>query len=338
MRRTLGWAAAALLTVGAQQAVAQAWPERPVQFVVPFAAGGPSDLTARIVADEMSRQLGKPVVVENRTGAGSVLGTSHVAKGPKDGHTILFTTSSLAYMKSQVAQMNFDPESDLVPAAVVGRSSYILVANNDFPARTLKEVVTLIREKPGAYNYASAGIGSAMHFTFEHFLATAGGLKVAHIPFRGGGAALQEVIAGRVQLATDPAPSTMPFIAKGSVRPIAVTARDRLPTLPDVPTFRESGLAEFRDFEAYGWYMALVPAGTPQPLVARINQAMRQAIASPEVQKRFAAMNIETPAQNTPEAAIETPAQNTPEAAARFLASEFKTWTEVARRAGIKAQ
>ena len=327
MKRIASWALGAFLAVCVNQAGAQGWPDQTVHMIVPFSAGGPADLTARIVSDEMSRQLGKPVVVENRSGAGSVMGTGVVVRAPKDGHTILFTTSSLAYMKSLVLQMNFDPEADLNPVALVGTSSYILVANNSFPARSLKEVVSLIRAKPGAYNYSSAGIGSAMHFMFEHFLASAGGgLQVTHVPYRGGGAAIQDLIAGQIQLATDPAPSTMPHITKGSLRPIAVTSRNRLATLPDVPTFRESGLPELRDFEAYGWYMALVPAGTPKPLVAKINEALRRAIASPAVQKRFAAMNIETPAENTPEST------------AQFLAGEFKTWAEVARKSGIKPQ
>jgi tripartite-type tricarboxylate transporter receptor subunit TctC len=317
---------ACLALAAGSHANAQGWPSQPVHMIVPFSAGGPSDVTARIVADEMGRQLGKPVVVENRSGAGSVLGTGVVAKAAKDGHTILFTTSSLAYMKSLVAQMNFEPETDLVPVALVGSSSYVLVANNNFPARTLGEAVSLVRAKPGAFNYSSAGIGSAMHFMFEHFLASAGGLQVTHVPYRGGGAAIQDLIAGQVQLATDPAPSAMPHIAQGSVRPIAVTSRNRLPNLPDVPTFRESGLPEFKDFEASGWYMALVPAGTPKPLVAKINEAFRKALAAPAVQKRFAAMNIETPADNTPEST------------ARFLAAEFKTWAEVARKSGIKPQ
>lgn len=318
--------AAMLPFASLQVAHAQGWPTQPVRFVVPFAAGGPSDITARIVADELSRQVGQPVIVDNRTGAGSSVGTAAVIAAPRDGHTILFTTSSLSYMKSLVASLSFDPRADLKPVAVIGESHYILAVSNDFPARTLPEVVSLIRKSPDKFNYGSAGVGSAMHFMFEYFRATAGGLQVTHVPFRGGGAAMTALMAGQVQMLTDPAPSTMPFIARGSVRPIAVTSRERLPTLPNVPTFAESGLPEFRAFEASGWYMTLVPTGTPDAVVLRINEALNKAIAAPAVAKRFADMNIHVPRDNTPSAT------------ARFLDQEFKTWSEVAKKSGIKPE
>lgn len=318
---------AALLPLAALQAAhAQGWPSQPVRLVVPFAAGGPSDITARIVADELSRQVGQPVVVDNRTGAGSSVGTAAVAAAPRDGHTILFTTSSLSYMKSLVARLTFDPAADLKPVALIGESHYILVVNNDFPARTLAEVVALARKSPHKFNYGSAGIGSAMHFMFEYFRSTAGGLQVTHVPYRGGGAAMTALMAGDVQMVTDPAPSTLPYLAKGSVRPIAVTSRERLPTLPNVPTFAESGLPEFRSFEASGWYMTLVPTGTPDAVVSRINEALNRVIKSPTVARRFAEMNIQVPQDNSPAAT------------ARFLEREFRTWAEVAKRSGIKPE
>ncbi|MGE0802079.1 MAG: Bug family tripartite tricarboxylate transporter substrate binding protein [Lautropia sp.] len=319
--------AASLLSLGPAAAQAPEWPTQPVRIIVPFATGGPSDLTARLLADELGRQLSQPVIVENRTGAGSVLGTSVAARAPKDGHTILYTTSSLGYMKSLVLKLGFDPETDLTPVAIVGTTSYILIANNDFPAKTLPDVVSLVRSHPNRYNYGSAGIGSAMHFMFEHFVATAGGLEVTHVPYRGGGGTLMnDLIAGQLQLATDPSSSTMPYLAKNSVRAIAVTSGKRLPNLPDVPTFKESGLPEFRDFEAYGWYMTLVPSGTPPALIAKINAAIRAAIATPTIQKRFADSNIEIPVRNSPEEVR------------KFLAAEFRTWAEVARKSGIKAE
>jgi tripartite-type tricarboxylate transporter receptor subunit TctC len=316
-----------VFTFGAiSSAHSQGWPTQTVRLVVPFSAGGPSDLTARVVAEEMSRQLGQAVIVENRSGAGSVLGTGVVASAPADGHTILFTTSSLGYMKSLVLKMSFDPETDLIPVALIGMTPYILVTTNEFPARSLGDVVKLIRENPGKYNYGSAGTGSAMHFMFEHFMATAGGLVVTHVPYRGGGAVMTDLTGGQIELATDPAPSTLPHLEKGSVRAIAVTSRSRLPTLPDLPTFAESGLPEFRSFEAYGWYMTLVPSKTPAPVVARINEAVRKAISSPTVAKRLAEMNVEPPLENSPSST------------ARFLTTQFKTWADVAKRSGIKPQ
>jgi tripartite-type tricarboxylate transporter receptor subunit TctC len=307
-------------------AEAQSWPTQPVRLVVPFAAGGSADLSARIVADELGRHLGQPVIVENRSGAGSSVGTGFVAASPPDGHTILYATSSFSYMKWLVPSLRFSPEADLTPVAVIGKNSYVLVTNNAFPARTFSEVVSTLRGNPGRYFYASAGIGSGMHFMFEYFLATAGGLRVTHVPYRGGGAAMTDLIAGQVQLMADPASSTIPHIAAGSVRPIAVTSLERLAVLPDVPTIAESGLPEFRSFEASGWLMALVPARTPSAVVAKINEAINKAITSEQGTRRLAEINIQVPRDNSPEAA------------ARFLDREFRTWAEVARKSGIKPE
>ncbi|WP_036593607.1 Bug family tripartite tricarboxylate transporter substrate binding protein [Ottowia thiooxydans] len=308
------------------QSPAPAWPAQPVRIVVPFSAGGPADLTARVVADEMGKQLGRTFIVDNRSGAGGVTGTAFVASAPKDGHTVLLTTTSLTYLKALGVKTTFDPEEDLVPVGLVGTTTSILIVNNDFPAKTLPEVIALVRANPGKYNYGSAGIGSAMHFSFERVLATAGGLQVTHVPYRGGGGTMMtDIMSGQVQMATDPASSTMPFLARNNVRAIAVMSGKRLSTLPNVPTFRESGLPEFKDFESIGWYMMLVPSGTPPAIVAKINEALRNAVQSPTVQKRFAEANLEVPANNTPE--------NT----ARLLSNDIKSASELAKRLNLKA-
>lgn len=317
--------AAGLHVAAPASAQAAAWPTQPVRIVVPFSAGGPADLTARTVADEMGKQLGSTFIVDNRGGAGGVPGTAFVAGAPKDGHTLLLTTTSITYLKALGVKTSFDAETDLVPIGLVGTTTSILIVNNDFPARTLREVLDLIRANPGKYNYGSAGIGSAMHFSFERVLATAGGLQATHVPYRGGGGTLMnDIMSGQVHMATDPASSTMPFLARNNVRAIAVMSANRLAKLPDVPTFRESGLPEFKDFENVGWYMLLAPAGTPPAVVRRINEALRSVWQSPAVQKRFADSNLEPPTENTPEAT------------ARRLSNDIRSATELARRLNLK--
>jgi tripartite-type tricarboxylate transporter receptor subunit TctC len=313
-----------LLTLTSLGAHAQNWPTQTVRLVVPFSAGGPSDITARIVADEMSRQLNQPVIVENRAGAGSAVGSASVAKAERDGHTILFTTNSLSLMSSLMANLNFDPQADFTPVALVGTSSYILATNNEFPARTLAEVLSLVRGNPNKFNYGSAGVGSGMHFAFEYFLATAGSMKMMHVPYRGGAAVMAALMGGEVHLVTDPTPEAIPYILNGNLRPIAVSSRERLPNLPDLPTFAESGVPELSAFQARGWHMMLVPSGTPAPLVVRINEAINNALTSPRLASRLTEMSIQVPRDNSPEAT------------ARFLESEFRLWGEVAKKAGIK--
>ena len=321
MKAVVAFVLVALSSLSAQ---AQSWPTQTVRLVVPFSAGGPADVAARIVADEMARQVNQPVIVENRPGAGGSVGSAYVAKTAPDGHTILFTTNGLILLPWVMANMPFDPQADLKPVAVVGTSPYVLTTNNEFPARTLPEVLALVRNNPNKFNFGSAGVGSGMHFAFEYFLATAGDLKMIHVPYRGGGAVAAGLMGGEVHMVTDPTPSAIPYIANGSVRPIAITSRERLPSLPDVPTFAETGVPEFASFEARGWQMMLLPAGTPAPLVAKVHEAINKALASPRVADRLVAM------------ANPTPRDNSPEATARFLESEIRIWGGVARKAGIK--
>ena len=303
--------------------IAQEWPSQPVRVVVPAAAGGPADTAARIVSDELSRQSPQRFVVENRTGAGNVIGTEAVAKAPKDGHTILFTTSGHAYTRVLYKKLPYDSVADFQPVALVALVPHVLIANLQVPARTLREVIDLIKANPGKYNYGSAGNGSAIHFYFEYFLATAGGLRVNHVPYRGSAPALVDLVNGSISFMTDVSSSALPFVRDARVRAIAISSKQRSPVLPEVPTFAESGLP---GYEVNGWYMVLVPAGTPEPVVRQLNASMRKALASTAVTQRFEKLNLQPVGSSTPEST------------AKHLNEEIARWSSVAQRAGIKGE
>lgn len=304
---------------------AQEWPTQQVRVIVPFAAGAGTDRVARLMAEELGRQTGQTFVVDNRPGAGAIAGTEAVVRSRKDGHTILFTTPSLAYSKLLFAKLPFDPEADLRPVATVGHAPYLLLANNNFPATTPSAIADLLKREPGRHNYGSAGVGTATHFVFELFLVAAGNLKATHVPYKGAAAAMTDLIGGQVPLLVDPASGATPHVLAGKVKAVAATSSNRLPTLPNVPTFKELG---YPDLEVYGWYMALVPTGTPDAVVRRMSAAIRKAITDPAVAKKMAEVSVDVPPESS----------GTPEGAQRFLASEFKRWTEVARQAGIKPE
>ncbi|MBR0682550.1 tripartite tricarboxylate transporter substrate binding protein [Roseomonas eburnea] len=320
-RHVLGIGAAGALAPFAVRAQAPVWPTQPGRIVVPFAAGGPTDIPARLLADEMSKFLPHRLVVENRTGSGVLIGTDVVAKAPKDGHTILYTTVGHAYLPGLFENLPFDPMADFTPAAFIGQIPMILLVNKDFPARTLPDLIRLLRDNPGKYDYASSGNGGAVHLGTELFLHMAGGLRVNHISFRGSSAAMPEVLAGRIPMIFDVAAGALPYIQRGELRPLAISTRTRMPYAPDIPTFIEGGVPEF---ECYTWHMAMVPAGTPMPVVRAINAGFNRALAIPAVQARLAQMTMNVTTDSTPESA------------ARFLASETAKWTPVIRGAGIR--
>lgn len=320
-RSVIALGASAAVAPFAARAQAPAWPTGPGRIVVPFAAGGPTDIPARLLADEMSKFLPHRLVVENRTGSGVVVGTDVVAKAPRDGQTILYTTVGHAYLPGLFERLPFDPVADFTPCAFIGQIPQILLVNKDFPARTLPELIALLRANPGKYDYASSGNGGAVHLGTELFLHMAGGLRVNHISFRGSSAAVPEVLAGRIPMIFDVAAAALPYIQRGELRPLAISTRTRMPYAPDVPTFIEGGVA---DFECYTWHMAMAPAGTPMPVVRAINAAFNRALAVPAVQERLAQMTMNVTTDSTPESA------------ARFLAAEMAKWTPVIRAAGIR--
>jgi tripartite-type tricarboxylate transporter receptor subunit TctC len=310
-----------MLLAGA--AFAQDWPARPVRVVVPAAAGGPADTAARIVSEELGRQRQQRFVVDNRTGAGNVVGTEIVARAAPDGHTMLFTTSGHAYTRVLYPKLPYDSVKDFRPVALVAQVPHVLIANVQLPVRTLREAIDLIRANPGKFNYGSAGNGSAIHFYFEYFLATAGNLRVSHVPYRGSAPALIDLMNGTLSFMTDVSSSALPYIRDGRVRAIAISSRARAKALPEVPTFGESGLP---GYEVNGWYMVLMPAATSPRVVDQANAAIRQALGAAAVTERFEKLNLNVVGETTPASTL------------KHLNDEITRWTAVARRAGIIAE
>jgi tripartite-type tricarboxylate transporter receptor subunit TctC len=277
---------------------------------------------ARLLAEEMSRNLPNRIVVENRTGSGVVIGTDMVAKAPKDGLTLLYTTVGHAVTRAMFDRLPFDPVADFQPIALVGQVPMIMLVNNDVPARTLPEFIALIRANPGHYDYASSGNGGAVHLASELFLHLAGGLRMNHIAFRGSAPAYPDILAGRIPMIIEVAAGALGQIQRGALRPLAISTAHRSRLAPEIPTFIEGGVA---GYEAYTWHMVLAPAGTPAPIVAAVNAAITRAIANPAISSRLTEM------------AMEVVAGSTPTSAAAFLASEMAKWEPIIRAAGIKA-
>ena len=303
------------------------WPSAPVRFIVPFAAGGPTDIPARMIAEEMSKALPNRIVVENRTGSGIIIGTDLVAKAPKDGLTVLYTTVGHAVVRALFSRVPFDPIADFTPVALVGQIPMIMMVNNNFPARTLPELITLVRANPGRFDYASSGNGGAVHLASELFLHMAGDstgpLRMNHIAFRGSSAAMPDVLAGRIPMMLDVAAATIPYINRGELRPLAISTRARSPLVPNVPTFIEQGVA---DYEAYTWHMVLVPSGTPAPVVRAINAAVNRAVALEGIRNRLTEMTMQVVADSTPESTN------------AFLRAEINKWEPIIRAADIKVE
>ncbi|HZH45269.1 MAG TPA: tripartite tricarboxylate transporter substrate-binding protein [Roseococcus sp.] len=313
---------APLLPIGAARAQGADWPSQPVRLVVPFAAGGPTDIPARLLAEEMARFLPHRLVVENRTGSGVIVGTDMVAKASKDGLTLLYTTVGHAVVRALFDRVPFDPVADFAPIALIGQVPMILMVNRDFPARTLPELIALLRANPGRYDYASSGNGGAVHLASELFLSMAGGLRANHVAFRGSSAAMPDVLAGRVPMILDVAGGALPYLQRGELRALAISTRARSPLAPEVPTFIEGGVA---NYEAYTWHMALAPAGTPPAAIRAANAAFNRALANQALRTRLT------------EQAMEVVPDSTPDSAAAFLAAEIAKWEPIIRARGIKA-
>ena len=322
-RQALALGAATLAAPRLGHAQATAWPTQPVRMVVPFAAGGPTDVPARLVAEEMSKALPQRIVVENRTGSGVVVGTDMVAKGPQDGSVMLYTTVAHAVTRALFPRLPFDPVADFSPVALVGQVPVILLVHPSFPARNIQEMVALLRANPGRYDYASSGNGGAIHLSTELFMHMAGGLRANHIPFRGSSAAIPEVLAGRIPMIFEIAAGALPYIGRGELRPLAISTRTRSSLAPDVPTFIEQGIA---DYESYTWHMVLARSGTPAPVIRAMNAAVNGVVSQPAIRQRLTEM------------AMQVVTDSTPESAAAYLASEIARWEPLVRAAGIRAE
>jgi tripartite-type tricarboxylate transporter receptor subunit TctC len=309
-------AGAALLPAAAR---AQEWPSGPVRKIVPFAAGGPTDVPARLIADKMSERLPQRVIVENRTGAGVVVGTELVARAPKDGQTILYSTIAHAVLPPLFPRLSFNPIEDFQQVALVAVVPMIMIVNKDLPVNSLPELIALLKANPGKYDYGSSGNGGAVHLACELFLALAG-VQANHIPYRGSSALMPDLLAGRLAFSVDVAASAITYVKANQVKGLAISSARRSSLMPEMPTFQEQGVA---GYEAYTWHMMHVPAGTPAPTVARINRLANEVMALPDVKARLT------------ELAAETVSDSTPESARQFLLAENRKWTDIIRRANI---
>lgn len=285
-RALLGGAATALALPGLARAQA-AWPDRPIRAIVPFAAGGTTDVVARVVAEATAQVLGQSVVIENRTGAGLVVGTEVAARAEPDGTTVLITASPHVNTPSLVAKLPYDPMADFRAVAMAGATPQLFVVPQRFPPQTLTELMALLRANPGRYAFASAGVGSAIHVASLLFLA-ATKTEMLHVPYRGGGPAMQSVISGETQLIMDPIASAAPHVRGGTVRALAVATGQRSPVLPDVPSVEEAGLPGFR---AEAWVAVLAPSRVPPARMARLQEAFAQGIRN--ARERLAGLSVQ---------------------------------------------
>jgi len=318
MKRAL---TAIALAAAAGAALAQGWPSRPVRLIAPYAAGGPIDISARLLAGKLQESLGQPVVVENRPGAGGNLGVEMAAKSAPDGHTLVIgAIATHAINPTLMGSVPYDPVRDFRHIALMVQVPNVLVVNLDLPASSVAELIALARARPGKLDFASGSTGSTGHLAGELFKQMTGTYMV-HIPYKGAAPAVLDLVAGRVHLMFDNLASALPNIRGGKVRALAVTTKKRSSFLPDLPTLDESGL---KGFDMTTWWGVMAPAKTPQAVVERLNAEILRALEAPDVRERLRAMGSETPAIRTPEEFT------------AFVAAEGRIYAELVRRSGAK--
>jgi tripartite-type tricarboxylate transporter receptor subunit TctC len=313
--------AAAALALASGLAFAQAYPSKPIRFIVPYPPGGGTDVVARILNEPLATELGQPIVIENRGGAAGNVGTDIAAKAPADGYNVLFTLSSHTINPKLYDKLGFDVEKDFVPVSLAALIPQILVVHPSVPASTVKEVIALARAQPGKLNYASVGTGSPGHIAGELFKLKTG-IDIVHVPYKGGGPAVTDTIGGQVQMLFVSMPAVWQHVKSGRVRAIAVTSAKRSVSAPDVPTFIEAGVP---DFVVDSWYGALVPAKTPPAAVARLNAAMFKVLEMPQVKEKLLAQGAE--AFPTTQAEFD-----------KIIKDELAKWEYVIKAANIKPE
>jgi tripartite-type tricarboxylate transporter receptor subunit TctC len=318
MRVAIVLAALAATSLGLSPARAE-WPDRPIKMIVPFSAGSSSDTIARIVAIKMGERLGQQVVVENRVGGSTIIGTDSVAKSAPDGYTLeLANTTTHAASAALNASLPFDPVKDFAPVAMIGVSPFVLIGATQVDAATLKDFVALAKAKPGTLSYASAGTGTLAHLAGELFKRKAG-IEVTHVPYRGSAQSMIDLMQGRIDLSVSTIPPTLQHIREGKLRALAVMSEKRNPMMPDVPTVAEAGVP---GCEAALWTAVVVPAGVPADIIKRLNAAVLAAVAAPDLQKALTIQGVD-------------PEPGPPEAVSQRIRTDIAKWKDVATAAKI---
>ena len=310
----------ALALVAANVQAQDAYPAKPVKLILPFPPGGPTDILGRLISDKLSASLGQPVITENRGGAGGNVGAETAARSAPDGYTIVLVAPSLAISPTLYSKLNYDPVKDFAPISLVATVPNVLVTQPAL-ASTMAEFIALAKSKPGGLNFGSGGSGTSNHLAGELFNLVAG-TKLVHVPYKGVNLAMQDVLGGPIHLVVIGVPAAGPHIKSGRLRALAVVAPQRLAALPDVPTAAEASLA---NYEVTTWYGILAPAGTPRPIVMRLNGELVKIMHSAEVKERLAGLGTD-------------PVTTTPEEFAAYIKQEIAKWGDVIRKAGLKAE
>ena len=308
----------AMLALLAQAAVAQTYPSKPVRFVVGFAPGGPNDILARIVGQKLSEGLGVQVLVDNRPGADSMIGTQMAARATPDGYTIAMISASATIHPSVYNNVPYDVVKDFSHVSILASSAFVVVTNPNLPVHSIKELIALAKAKPGQLNFASSGAGGTLHLAGELFKSMAH-VDMNHVPYKGGAPAINDVVAGQVDLMFSPMAIAMPHVKSGRLRALAVTSTTRWPAARDLPTVAESGL---KGYEATGWYGIVAPVKTPHAVVMRLNQEIVKVLALPDVRQQLASFDLE-------------PVGSSPEQMASHVKEELVKWARVAQDAKL---
>jgi tripartite-type tricarboxylate transporter receptor subunit TctC len=316
----------AMLLSAAASAAAQIYPSRPVRLVVPFAPGGSADLVARLIGQKLGASWGQQVIVENKGGGSGMIGNDFVAKSAPDGYTLTVgTMGPFSVNPTLFEKMPYDPVRDFAPITLTGIASHVLVANPRVPVHTVSELIALAKAKPGQLTFASSGTGNATHLTFELFKATAG-IDIVHVPYKGGGPAMADLVGGQVSFSFASMPSALPYVKAGRLRAIAVGGATRSPLFPDVPTVAESGAESgLRGFVSEDWQGILAPAKTPAGVVAKLNADLVRTLHTPEMAAKLAGAGFD----------VKT---STPQEFADFIRADTVKWARVLKRSGTKAQ
>ena len=296
------------------------YPNKPIRLVVPFPPGGSNDIVARMLATQLGEKLGQQLVVENKGGAGGVVGTDFVAKAQPDGYTVLLISIAYAFAPALYKTLPYDPATSFAPVTIVGRGPSALVVHPSVPANTVAELIALAKASPGKLNYASAGVGSFQHLSCALFVSQAG-IDVVHVPYKGGGPAMADVMGGQAQIVMPSLIQVVPLIKSGRLKALGTSGTKRNPILPDVPAIAET----LPGYESQNWWGLLVPAATPQPVIERLYAATAQVLQSKETAKRMETEGAE-------------PVRMTPPEFGRFITAELAKWGKVARDVGIQAE